>query len=43
MSTRSELLRVLISDDDPMIRDALREVLEAEPYIAVVGTSSDSD
>jgi DNA-binding NarL/FixJ family response regulator len=36
-------LRVLISDDDPMIRDALREVLEAEPDIAVVAVAGDAD
>jgi DNA-binding NarL/FixJ family response regulator len=34
---------VLISDDDEMIRDALREVLEAEPDIEVVGTAGDAD
>lgn len=43
MSTASALLRVLISDDDPMIRDALREVLEAEPDIDVVGVAGDAD
>jgi DNA-binding NarL/FixJ family response regulator len=37
------VLRVLISDDDPMIRDALREVLEAEPDILVVGVAGDAD
>ncbi|HEY0454349.1 response regulator transcription factor [Actinophytocola sp.] len=38
-----EQLRVLISDDDPMIRDALRDVLEAEPDIAVVAVAGDAD
>jgi DNA-binding NarL/FixJ family response regulator len=36
-------LRVLISDDDPMIRDALRDVLEAESDIAVVAVARDAD
>jgi DNA-binding NarL/FixJ family response regulator len=36
-------LRVLISDDDPMIRDALREVLEAEPDFEVVAVAGDAD
>jgi DNA-binding NarL/FixJ family response regulator len=43
MSATSTLLRVLISDDDPMIRDALREVLEAEPDIDVVAVAADAD
>lgn len=36
-------VRVLISDDDPMIRDALRDVLEAEADIAVVAVAGDAD
>ena len=36
-------LRVLISDDDPMIRDALRDVLEAESDIAVVAVARDAE
>ncbi|ROP35713.1 response regulator [Saccharothrix texasensis] len=36
-------LRVVISDDDPMIRDALREVLEAEPDLEVVAVARDAD
>jgi DNA-binding NarL/FixJ family response regulator len=43
MSAVHTVLRVLISDDDPMIRDALRDVLEAEPDIEVVGTAGDAD
>ncbi len=43
MSTPAPPVRVLISDDDPMIRDALREVLEAEPDIAVVAVAADAD
>ncbi|MET8998817.1 response regulator transcription factor [Amycolatopsis sp. Hca4] len=36
-------LRVLISDDDVMIRDVLKEVLDAEPDIAVVAVAGDAD
>lgn len=36
-------LRVLISDDDPMIRDALRDVLESEADIAVVAVARDAE
>ncbi|MEU7785259.1 response regulator transcription factor [Amycolatopsis sp. NPDC049159] len=36
-------LRVLISDDDVMIRDVLKEVLEEEPDIAVVAVAADAD
>ena len=43
MNTITTRLRVLISDDDPMIRDALREVLESEPDIDVVGVAGDAD
>lgn len=43
MSTTSTLVRVLISDDDPMIRDVLRDVLEAEPDIAVVAVAENAD
>jgi DNA-binding NarL/FixJ family response regulator len=43
MSAVHTVLRVLISDDDEMIRDALREVLEAEPDIEVVGAAGDAD
>ncbi len=43
MSTPSAPLRVLICDDDAMIREALREVLESEPDIAVVGAGADAD
>lgn len=34
---------VLISDDDPMIREALREVIDAEPDLAVVAVARDVD
>ena len=36
-------LSVVISDDDPMIRDALREVLDAEPDLEVVAVARDAD
>lgn len=36
-------LRVMISDDDPMIRDVLRDVLEAEADIAVVAVARDAE
>jgi DNA-binding NarL/FixJ family response regulator len=43
MTTAQERLRVLISDDDPMICDALREVLQAEPDLEVVAVAQDTD
>jgi DNA-binding NarL/FixJ family response regulator len=43
MTTAQERLRVLISDDDPMICDALREVLQAEPDLEVVAVAQDAD
>ena len=36
-------LRVLISDDDVLIRDVLKEVLDEEPDIAVVAVAADAD
>ncbi len=36
-------LRVLISDDDVMIRDVLKEVLDSESDIAVVAVAGDVD
>ncbi|MFD8494524.1 response regulator transcription factor [Amycolatopsis sp. NPDC059657] len=36
-------LSVLVSDDDPMIREALRDVLDAEPDFDVIATASDTD
>lgn len=39
----SAKLSVVISDDDPMIRDALREVLDAEPDLEVVAVARDAD
>jgi DNA-binding NarL/FixJ family response regulator len=36
-------VRVLISDDDKMIRDVLKEVLDEQPGIAVVAVAGDAD
>ncbi|MGW4521794.1 response regulator [Amycolatopsis sp. NPDC004378] len=36
-------VRVLISDDDAMIRDVLKEVLDSESDIAVVAVAGDAD
>lgn len=36
------ILRVLIADDDPLIRDVLRDVLDDEPDIEVVAVASDA-
>lgn len=39
----SERLRVLVCDDDGMIREALSEVLCEEPDFDVVGVAADTD
>ncbi|GAA0382167.1 response regulator transcription factor [Microbispora corallina] len=36
-------LTVLIGDDEPIIREVLREVLEAEPDLSVVAEAADAD
>jgi len=36
-------VRVLIADDDAMIRDVLQEVLDAEPDIEVVAVAADAE
>lgn len=36
-------LRVLVADDDALIRDVVRDVLDAEPDITVVGLAADAD
>ena len=41
--TAPRRVRVLVCDDDAMIREALCEVLDAEPDIAVLGTAGDAD
>ncbi len=37
----SSPIRVLIADDHPIFRDGLRRLLEAEPWLQVVGEASD--
>ena len=37
------MTRVLICDDDPMIREALREVLQATPDLEVVAVATNTD
>ncbi|NUT51888.1 MAG: response regulator transcription factor [Saccharothrix sp.] len=34
---------MVISDDDPLLRDALRDVLDAEPDLEVVAVARDAD
>ena len=36
------IVRVLIADDDPLIRDVLRDVLDDEPDLEVVAVASDA-
>lgn len=36
------ILRVLIADDDPLIRDVLRDVLDDEPDMEVVAVAADA-
>lgn len=36
------ILRILIADDDPLIRDVLRDVLDEEPDMEVVAVASDA-
>ncbi|MBP2325182.1 DNA-binding NarL/FixJ family response regulator [Kibdelosporangium banguiense] len=36
-------LSVLVADDDPMIREVLRDVLEAQPDLEVVAVAKDTD
>jgi DNA-binding NarL/FixJ family response regulator len=43
VTTRPAPLRVLISDDDPLICAALREVVQAEPDLEVVAVARDTD
>jgi DNA-binding NarL/FixJ family response regulator len=40
--SRSRATRVLIADDDPVIRDLLRGLLEREPDLEVVAVVSDA-
>jgi DNA-binding NarL/FixJ family response regulator len=43
MTPPPDRLRLLICDDDAMIREALRDVLEAEPDLDVVAVAKDTD
>lgn len=43
MNARPERLTVLIADDDAMIRDVLRDVLEMEPDLEVIASAQDAD
>ncbi|MCW2879410.1 MAG: degU [Sphaerisporangium sp.] len=43
MNVSSARLKVLIGDDEPMIRDVVREVLEAEPDFDVVAVAGDAE
>ncbi|SFR11537.1 Response regulator receiver domain-containing protein [Lentzea waywayandensis] len=36
------IVRVLIADDDPLIRDVLRDVLDSEPDLEVVAVAADA-
>ena len=36
------IVRVLIADDDPLIRDVLRDVLDDEPDLQVVAVAADA-
>lgn len=39
----TDRLSVLVCDDEPMIRDALREMFQAEPDLEVVAVAGDAD
>jgi DNA-binding NarL/FixJ family response regulator len=43
VNAHPERLTVLIADDDLMIREVLREVLEVEADLVVVGSAQDTD
>jgi DNA-binding NarL/FixJ family response regulator len=43
MTTAPAPLSVLVCDDDSMIRDALHDVLQAEPDLEVVATARDTE
>src|SRR5512136_1039598 len=43
MDPTSATVRIVIADDHPIFRDALRTLLEAEPGFSVVGEAADGD
>src|SRR5947208_13114490 len=43
MSTTTLMVRVLIADDEPLIGEALRALLEVEPDMEVVAVASDAE
>jgi DNA-binding NarL/FixJ family response regulator len=43
MNTRLRDVRVLVADDDALIRSALSELIEGRPGLALVGTAVDAE
>ena len=43
MKTRLQDVRVLVADDDALIRSALSELIEGRPGLALVGTAGDAE
>ena len=43
MKTITGKIKVLVVDDEPVVRDGLTKILGSEPYFAVVGTTGGSD
>src|SRR5271157_1461112 len=39
----SNMIRVLVADDHPLIRSGLRQILSPEPDVAVLGEAEDSE
>lgn len=42
-ATEAAMIRVLLADDHPLLRDGLRQVLTQEPDVEVVGEAGDSE
>jgi EAL domain-containing protein (putative c-di-GMP-specific phosphodiesterase class I)/DNA-binding NarL/FixJ family response regulator len=40
--TKPDLLRVLVAEDDPAVREALAELIAGEPTLELVGTAADA-